>query len=151
MTIQAHPPLPRDRVGLVSLFFGIAGGPGAWSCHLIANFALDSHFCFAGTSPQYPALGGLDWLRPALVLIDIAALGIALAAALVSYRNWQIARQELNITGHDSRFTGHAHALLETGEGRTRFMALWGIMTAAGFFVVILFDVAGLVMLPLCG
>ena len=34
--------------------------------------------------------------------------------------------------------------MFEAGEGRTRFLALWGLMTSIGFLVAIVFSLVGL-------
>ena len=44
---------------------------------------------------------------------------------------------------------GSVH-LLETAAGRTRFLALWGVLLGSGFRVATLHDRGGLILLPRC-
>jgi hypothetical protein len=41
--------------------------------------------------------------------------------------------------------------MVETGEGRTRFLAIWGMLIGLTFFVAVIFDFVGLWILPICG
>jgi hypothetical protein len=67
---------------------------------------------------------------------------VCLAAAAAAYRGWRTISEESAGTGQP---------LIESGEGRTRFLALWGIMIGLGFFIAVAFDFAGLWVLPICG
>lgn len=137
----AHPAPHRRRAGLLALAFGVAGGPLAWGVHLVVNYGIASHACFPGAVPrsQPPSgVGGLWWL---LLSIDLIAIAVAAAAALVSYRSWRATRREL---------AGRARDLVEIGEGRTRFLALWGLLTGVGFLLAVVFDGVALWVLPLC-
>jgi hypothetical protein len=40
--------------------------------------------------------------------------------------------------------------MVDIGEGRTRFLALWGMLTSGGLFLVVLLDFIALFVLPLC-
>ena len=44
-----------------------------------------------------------------------------------------------------------AHHLLDRGEGRTRFMAMAGMLTSALFLIALVFGTAALCLVPLCG
>ena len=136
----AHPAPHRHRVGSLALAFGVAAGPLAWGVHLVVNYGIASHACFPGAGPrsQAPAGAGLWWL---LLSIDLIAIAVAAAATLVSYRSWRATRREL---------AGRASDLLEIGEGRTRFLALWGLLTGVGFLLAVVFDGVALLVLPLC-
>jgi hypothetical protein len=62
-------------------------------------------------------------------------------AGLVSMRNWRRTSGEIS---------GNAHWALDTGEGRTRFMAVSSVMTSAVFLLAILVDVAAIVVVKPC-
>jgi hypothetical protein len=64
-----------------------------------------------------------------------------IAGGLVSWRAWR-----RSTAGKDR---GHRH-VLHTGEGRDRFLAMWGIMSSLWFFVAILFNVIASVTVPPC-
>jgi hypothetical protein len=141
MHAHAHPAPHRGRVDLLASLYGIAAGPLAWGAHLLVNYGVTSHACFPGAAPRSTPPPGAGALWSLLLAIDLIAMAIAASAALVSYRAWRASRREVS---------GHAGELIEVGEGRTRFLALWGMITGGGFLIVIAFDLVGLLVLPLC-
>jgi hypothetical protein len=136
-----HPSPHRDRVSVPLLFLGLFLGPVAWGLQLITNFALASYRCYPDGAPRTSILPGWQWSSPAILLINVTAAVLALIGAAISYSLWQTVRNEHRGT------VGH---LVDAGEGRTRFLALWGVMTGLGFLVAILFDTVALSMVPQC-
>jgi hypothetical protein len=136
----AHPAPYRDRTTLWELTFAVLAPPLAWSIHLVLNYAFASHSCFPDGTPQ--AAPSLRALRVLLLAVDGASLLISAIAVLIAYRAWQVSAQEM---------ADIAPPLVETGEGRTRFLAVWGLLIGIGFFVAVLFDFVGLWILPPCG
>lgn len=86
-------------------------------------------------APIWPAL------RPLLWGIDVVAIAIGIAAGLVAWRSWHRTRQEAQ---------GGAHTLIDAGEGRTRFLALCGMLASGGFLLALAFASLGLSMVPAC-
>jgi hypothetical protein len=123
-----------------ALWFGLFGAPVAWSLQLLASYALVAHGCYPDAEPMtMPVVPGLR----ALVLgTGAAALAVALLAGGSAWRSWRATQHE-----HDG---GH-EALLEAGEGRTRFMALAGMMLSAVFVLGIVMNVVPLLLLRPCG
>jgi hypothetical protein len=117
------------------------GGPVAWFIQLVVDFGLTSDTCFPRGIPRGSVLPGWGRIHLALLLINIAALIIALVAATVAWRSWRATRRE---------HPGTSDELLEAGEGRTRFLAAWGLITGLGFFGAILFALIALVAVPPC-
>jgi hypothetical protein len=136
-----HPSPHRGRVGLAALFFGLIGGPLAWSLQLVVNFALASHSCFPRDLPQNHLPAGWEGVWNGLLAVNIGAILLALIATAVSYRNWHVTH------GEDE---GSTHQLVEAGEGRTRFLGFCGTLLGLGFFVAILFNSLALFMVPQC-
>jgi len=135
-----HPSPHRDRVGIGALAFGLVGGPFAWSVQVLVNSALSSYSCFPKDVPlQAPTWAGLE---PTLLAIELAALVVCIVAAIVAWRSWRRSSAER---------PGSAHHLVESGDGRTRFLAMAGLMTSVLFFVAILFAMINLATVPLCG
>lgn len=66
---------------------------------------------------------------------------MALAALWAAYGAWRRSHAEQ---------AGGGERTLEVGEGRTRFLALCGIVTSFGFLIGIAFALLPLVMVPLC-
>jgi hypothetical protein len=136
---QGHPAPYRERVSLVTLLFGVWGGPIAWTVQLCVNSALASHTCFPSAVPLHAPQSGWNW--PLQLAVNIASIGVALAAAWVSYGSWQATREE---------HAGRAHHALDVGEGRTRFFAICGMMTGLGFAATLIADTIVLFVVPLC-
>ena len=129
----------RTRARPWKLAFGAIGGPLAWGVRLVVNYALASHACFSGDVPRDDATSG--WLWSLLIAVDAAALLIAAIAVIVSYSSWRSTREE---------FEGSAPEVIDIREGRTRFLALWGMMTGLGFFLATVFDLVMLAGLRPC-
>lgn len=134
-----HPAPHRERVLLAALNFGLLAAPSAWALQLLINYAASSYACFPGGSPGSASGTGV-WT--ALLIVELVALIVAVAGAAVAWRSW-------NITRHET--SGHAQEMVDVGHGRTRFLAMWGLLISIGFSLAIVFSLAGLFMVPLCG
>jgi hypothetical protein len=141
-TSVTHPAPRREHAGFASLLFGLFGAPIAWSVHEMVSYGMASHACYPGAAPRTTALPQGHWIWAALLAVNLIAIGVAAAAAVTSYRSWAATRRES---------AGNAPHLLEVGEGRTRFLALWGVLTSAGFVLAIALDIIALLVVPLCG
>jgi len=136
-----HPSPHRRRIGLTSLLFCLAAPPMAWTAHLTANFAIADRLCFPGDT----ALVSVATPDRSSVVIygpSAAAILICLIAAAIAHKNWRRTRDEK---------CGAHGPLMEVGEGRSRFMALCGLLVAAGFAVATVFDSLSLFMARTCG
>ena len=134
-----HPAPARHGVSSRRLFFGIFGGPAAWSIQLLANYALVEWRCaprLAGA--PVPSLGPTG---TALLLLGAAAVGVTLAAFVVAFSVWRSSAGEVQ--------GGVVHAL-DAGEGRTRFMGLAGVAMSALFFVACAVTLVTTLLLPRC-
>lgn len=136
-----HPAPARDEISLWALFFGLLAGPAGWIAQHLLVYGLAGYACypqgFQLTAPAH------NWssLRP--VLIAITGLGLALTAAgaWVAWRCWREVKDEA---------AGDHPDLLEVGAGRSRFLAMSGLLVSALFAAVILFEGVMLVGSPLC-
>lgn len=119
----AHPAPQQHRVGLPALWFGLFGAPAAWAAQLISNYALFGHFCYPRDTPlASPTFGGT---RAVAIVVSAVLLLVAAAALFVAIHSWQATRY---------RRGAEHHEVAEIGEGRTRFMAMSGIIVS-GIFV----------------
>lgn len=142
-TALSHHPAPhRHRVASASIAFGLLGGPLAWFVQLCAGYALASAPCFTQAQRMAEPLAGLRWTWPAMVALLIACVVVALAAFAVSYRSIARTRDEAG---------GDQQHLMEVGSGRTRFLALWGLLLGAGFALATALTAVAFVVLPRCG
>jgi HAMP domain-containing protein len=139
-----HPAPARHKVDISLLAFGLMGAPIIWGVHFLANVTIASRAC-ASTAVTSPSAS----THAALLAIDAVAALVALAALFVSIQAWRATRHE----GADTRAQGTTpeHHAAEVGEGRTRFIALGGIMMSIVFFVAILFDTFAAIVVTTCG
>ena len=79
---------------------------------------------------------------PSRSRVEAVAVVIGIAAGLVAFANWRRSRDEK---------PGDAHQLLGSGDGRTRFMAMAGMMTSLLFLIGIALAALNLVAVPPCG
>lgn len=137
---QEHPAPHRARVPVVWLLAGLAIPPGAWIVEMLVGVGIASNACplTTGSPARQGGFGG-----EALVLIGITSLCLvaAVASGLMSRRHWLAVR-------HEKDDSEHSHLTL--GEGRTRFVALAGMLTAGTFGIAILFSLLEPLVIPLC-
>ena len=139
-SVPVHPTPGRHAVSAGALWFGLFGAPAAWSMQLMVNYALTAHGCYPGSEPRAtPDFGGLSTL---VLVISVAALTVAAAAGGAAWRSWRASRTE-----HPG---DHAYPL-ETGAGRTRFMALAGLLLSGLFLLGVVMATIPLFFVPPCG
>lgn len=136
----AHPAPHRDKVSGGALAFGLLAAPAAWGVNELAQYYLASRLCLMKSSVGAPALSRAD--HPGFIAIALATFLITLWGVWMAAGCWQRSRNE---------HLGEGHHLIERGEGRTRFLAMTGLITSAGFAIAFLFMFAQLFMAPLCG
>ncbi len=129
------------------MWFGLAGAPAAWSVQTLVNLPIASHGCFPRLDPLTTPVTSVRGLA---FVVSLVALMVCVAATLVAFRNWARTRHE----HHEAAGKGGAHtpetALMETGEGRTRFMALSGVLASATFLVVSVVHLAAVFLVTPC-
>jgi hypothetical protein len=143
-----HPAPERARVPLATLWFGLVGGPAAWSIQTLVSLPVAAHACFPRLTPlSSPAFGGV---RGVIFLLGVMAFVVSALAAGVAWRTWSRTRQEEQGASGAGAHHTESVALLETGEGRTRFMALAGVMTSIAFLLVTAAHAAMLFLVAPC-
>ena len=149
-----HPAPARGDASTGALWFGIFAGPAAWSIQTLVNYAMAAHGCYPALYPRdTPSFGGM-WITA--LLVSIAAVGVSVAAGAFSYREWTRTRGELGSADTRPR-VGPSEAppdvgsALEVGEGRTRFMAMSGILTSLVFVVASALHGLTLFLVSPCG
>lgn len=139
-TAAGHPAPRRRRASPGALWFGLFGAPFAWSVQELVNTPVVGHACFPRSEPLHaPAFAAASGVA---VGVSAATAVVALAALLAALHVWRSVRR-----GHERE----AWALLEVGEGRTRFMALSGILLGAVFLLGIVMHSIPIFLLPPCG
>ena len=124
-------PAPHgDAVSPWTMAGGLFLAPTAFTVQVVGSYVLAALGCGASVNP-------FVWLV-ALNVVCVAATGWGLVLA---YRAWKRARSEKE---------GDVHDLAETGEGRTRFLALFAICSTTVFAMAVLLDLTAIVMLNRC-
>lgn len=119
-------PAPETRAPrFLWLLFGASAGPLFWLGQVMLGYGITAYACYPGDHPVNLASAGP--LFAVLLACDAIALAGCATGAFVSWRAWR-----------------------RGGEGRNRFLALWGMMSSLWFFVAILFNVIASVMVPPC-
>jgi hypothetical protein len=108
------------------LLFALAAGPAGWILQLVLDYGLSGYACYVGAGPR-ASVPPTGWPgeRAVLLGLNLAGLALAVFGGLTAYRAWRAAR------------AGRADPVRS---GRTRFLALCGIFSGAGFGVAILFN-----------
>jgi hypothetical protein len=104
---------------------------------LLFAFASTSYVCVGATEGAVP-----EWLAPVIIGLNIAGLAIAAASLTVALGLHRRTTHE-----HRERSGG----ILDAGEGRTRFLTVWGIFISLVFIVATLANSFSLFLVPLCG
>ncbi len=100
----------------------------AWSLQLSGNAALGGLGCLVEARPRGVSL---DWQTTATLIaaLNVVALAVAVAALAASLL---LLRQ----TRHDG-IAGKSGGVLQAGEGRSRYLAAWGIWGSVLFIIAI--------------
>lgn len=134
-----HPAPHRERVETWEAWAALCAPPIAWAVQFAASSAYSSDGCFAAYG-SLRAVGGLNLTFP--LILTVLMLIVALGAVALS---WALVRRTKDETGKS-----HRH-LLETGKGRTHFMARWALYIGIGFTLAILINLILAGTLPSCG
>ena len=146
---SAHPAPARNDVSSGLLWFGLVGGPAAWTVQTLVDLAVASHGCYPRLFPlEAPVLSSL---RAIVISVSLAALIVCITAGLAAIRSWSQTRHEHQSSSGAGEKHGPSAALLETGEGRTRFLALSGLMTSIVFTIAVLAHTVSIFIVGPCG
>lgn len=134
-----HPAPHRDKVSVPWLFAGLAIPPAAWILETLAGFVVSSNACPLTPGPTSQI--GFSGETTVLIVLQVVSLSVAIASGLMSWQHWRRVR-------HEKDDSEHSHLTL--GEGRTRFVALGGMLTAGTFAIAIVFNLLEPILIPLC-
>jgi len=127
------------RPAFLWLLFGCCAAPLFWIGQLVLGYAVAAYACYPGDGPLMTPPVSLFAL---LIAFDAIALAACFAGGAVSLSAWLRTRKEED---------GGLRRTMHVGEGRSRFLALWGLMSSLWFFFAILFNTIASVLAPLCG
>ena len=125
-------------MSLATLLFGACTAPIFWLGQLMLGYAVSRPS--PATRRPSPSLAASGPLRATLLAFDTVAIAAAAAGGVVAFGAYGkfVMKRRQN------------EAAMEIGEGRSRFMALWGVMSSMGFFCAILFGAIASISVPLC-
>jgi hypothetical protein len=125
-----HPSPHRDRVAAWKVWCGLLLAPLAFSVQVVASYVIASDLCSANAVP-------LPYLVAVCVLTSVmCGVGVGLA-----WTSWRRTRGEAS---------GDMAELAERGNGRTRFMALFGLTGSSLFLFGILLQIAAFALFGPC-
>lgn len=84
------------------------------------------------------AVSWVHWLLPVVNLAALLGAGLGLALAV----------RNLHRTGRES--AGESGGVMDAGEGRTRFLSIWGIWLGVVFILAIAFNTVAVFWVGLC-
>jgi len=124
---------------LSALWFGILAAPLAWSAEELVGYFIASRVCNMKSSvgSMSVALTTSPWFAG----LSFVTYVVAFAGLWIAIANWRRTREEQR---------GSGHHLLELGEGRTRFMSMWGLLTSIAAVIGLVFITTQMVAAPLC-
>jgi len=137
---SSHPAPHRERAPFPALAFGLFAAPLAWAAHLLLNYSIAGHSCVGAAIPDF-RVGSTRVEFTSILLIDLCAIALAIAAGYVAYCLWERTKEEKG---------GDMHHLVHAGEGRTRFLAMCGMLTSLLFGLAVLIDALGAMVGPPC-
>jgi hypothetical protein len=133
-----HPAPHRDQIPNALLALGLVLAPLAWIAQLLILYGFAGNACWP---PGLAPAGAPAWTAWALPLANVVGLVAAALAIALSYRNLRRSRRE-----HEHQEGG----MVDAGEGRTRFLALWGLWAGGVFLVAIAFNTIAVFWAGLC-
>jgi hypothetical protein len=126
---------------IAAVTFGLIGGPLAWFVELCTNYWLASWSCFPTDRRGVTPLAGVGWSWPTMLASWAVCMLVAALAVLTSWRLFRGTSQ--------ARQRDYYH-LIEDGDGRLAFLALWGMLLSGGALLTMILDIVAFVVLPRC-
>ncbi|HEV2560745.1 MAG TPA: hypothetical protein VGT78_01265 [Rhizomicrobium sp.] len=137
--VITHPAPHRNKVSFWALMFGCCAAPLLWIGQLTLGYWVTAQICYGSDHPTLTDAPGT--LYSTLIVFDVIAIAVGILGGIVSLMSWNATQEEKK---------GGAYHALSIGEGRARFMALWGIMSSVWFLGAIIFNTIGSTMVPIC-
>ena len=133
-------PAPRGgEASTVRLFVGLAAPPAAWVLQLLILYGWASDSCMLTQGEHGQARqSGFAGEGLALLAVNLVFLAVAVGAGCLSWRDWTRVG------------AGDEQPQASIGEGRERFLALSGLLSAGIFATGILFGAVEPLMVPVC-
>lgn len=128
--MSTQPNGARRRPSALKLLVALFGAPLAWVAQMGLSEPLAAQVCYPGSQPL--SMPAWPSLQTALALVSGACLLAALASALAAWSVWRTTRGQ------------------GEGDGRARFLAVLGLMSAGLFVAAVLFTALAVVLIAPC-
>jgi hypothetical protein len=134
-----HPAPLREVIAPGLLAVAVLAAPVAWSLEVLVNLSVTGLACYPKDQPLASPL--VTWPGAVLTGVQIVVFAIGIAGAIAAAICWRRVRRESQ---------GDANTLVAIGAGRTRFLAMCGIMLTTIFLVAMVFTATAFAMIRLC-
>lgn len=139
--LSHHPAPQRGVTSRRELAFALFAGPLAWFVQLNTGYGLIATACYPGPDRNIALPPDAHWTWVLTAILYLVCLAIALLSGVVALRLLRRVRDE---------GVGSSAPLEETGRGRTRFLAYWGVILGFGFASVVFVNGLALLMVDPC-
>ena len=126
----SHPSPSRDALPGWRIIAGVTLAPAAFALQVVASYIVAADACGAGRAPSL-----------SLVIINLVALVVTVAALLIAVANFRATRAEK---------PGGQQDVQEIGEGRTRFLAYCGLCASGIFGLAVIVQLTSILTLSAC-
>lgn len=137
----SHPSPQRERVDHRALFAALAAGPAAWIVQLVASYAAVGVACTARRTVAAASAAAFAGEPTLLIAGNLVCLAIVVAGGIFCRIAWN------RVAGEKA---GGPEAALNVGDGRTRFIAVCGMLSSVGFALAVLFNTVEPLIGPGC-
>lgn len=139
MNRLSHHPAPKGNpLSTARAGFLLITGPLAWFVQVCIGDSLLSWPCFPLDTRLEAPVPGYEGTRVIALVLLLLCATLAAASGMAA---WRTLRAVMDETEDD-----HVHI----GRGRTRFIAMWGMILGFGFTIATLVTLAGLALVPRC-
>jgi hypothetical protein len=137
--MNQHPAPHRERISTWSMWLAIFLAPAGWFLQLAVDTFAISQGCFPKDQPLGTPIAPIE---PFVHGADLLALVLGLLAGFIALSNWRKTREEK---------PGHEHHLIESGDGRTRFMSMSGMLVSGMVLLAVIYSGLSHFALTGCG
>ena len=126
----SHPAPARHKVAAWRLIFGLVLAPASFLVQIVGSYVVAARACDLGSNPR-------DWT---IAINSVAVIG-SLAGMWFAWHAFQATRHEKD---------GGAQHALDTGEGRTRFIAGCGFAESSIFLLAVVLGLTAVLTVSQC-
>lgn len=136
---QEHPSPHRNSAPLLALWSGLLLAPTAYFIEMSVETPLLSQTCYPRDEPLQGELLATAHL---VLAVDVVTLMLTLAGFFIAWRTWHRTAAEK---------PGGRERVLASGDGRSRFMAMGGMLGSAMMAIAVLYVLLNHLILRECG